>query len=1022
MAVIQKQNFVGFDKDTDLRLMEPGSYRYALNVHVGGSEESNVGSVENIKGNTLVSFSLPAGTNKVLGSYEDIASNCIYYFLYNSSGTHGIYKYDGNTNAISKIFEWSGLNFQADKIITGVGKIGNIIGWTDNYNPPRALDLENVSSYQTPYVEEYISLIKRPPNYPVSATRQKDSSFSSNYIQKKFFQFATQFVYEDDSVSVLSPFSKISADALIYTEDAFDLYTRTIVDTNYISLDLNIDDLIASNLRFMVKKIHVLVREGNTGNFGIFKTLSRSEYTASQTVSFYNDRAIVDVGADLTTTLFDSVPLKCGALVSAKNRFFLGDNTEGFDKVTGFTCSLAPQYTNVASSVPTGQRIFKDRGVYQTAIVFYDEYMRAAGVCTDPTFVARIAAGGNPEAQICTGINLQITGTPPEWAHYYSIVRTKNLNQGFFFQTKVLNINYLRNYDDNGAVLYSTSPFNGWIETHLSLKWLSQSGIGYDYSEGDRITVFYTNQAGNPFSVDLPIKGVYYGKSTKTFGKKILSTRFGKHLDLVDAEELGETEQQQQIDEFSIVVENFDFKKDQVCFVEIYSPVKRSDTEFYYDIGEVYPIDNPGEVSRALSETNITLNSGDSYYIARKRATKEDSRAGVGYYFKLEMKVESYNLFDEDFATNNSDIGKAFVEIPDERQQRVETSIRFGNTLVQDSQVNGLFTFPSANKEILPDELGAIRKLQAAADNQAEGDVVLAIHEFNTSSLYIGISIIKDNSGKELFASTDSVIGTVRTLRGGYGTMNPESIIQKDGKIYGWDVNKGVVWRYGADGMTPISDYFMKNYFYNKSRDLITVENARAHGGYDPFFNQYIITFDNGSTQETIAFSELLNRWTSFYSFTPEGYQRLNTRMLSFKNGALYKHSENSTYNNFYGVQYTSKITPVCNIEPSKEKILQNVSTESKHVWVAIGITNPEGQSSDLIAADYYHLANAYSANVLRDRNTPSAILAPGQTALLHGDVMRSSAFEILMENTQTTLSPLYCANFKVIASERSNK
>ncbi len=79
----QKVQFLGLDTDSELRFMEPGSYRYALNVHIGTSESGNRGAVENIKGNTLVSIALPAGVNKVIGAHEDLLNNATYYFLYN---------------------------------------------------------------------------------------------------------------------------------------------------------------------------------------------------------------------------------------------------------------------------------------------------------------------------------------------------------------------------------------------------------------------------------------------------------------------------------------------------------------------------------------------------------------------------------------------------------------------------------------------------------------------------------------------------------------------------------------------------------------------------------------------------------------------------------------------------------------------------------------------------------------------------------------------------------------------------
>ena len=52
-----KHNFVKgrMNKDFDERLVPNGEYRDALNIEVSTSEDDNVGAVQNIKGNLLVS-------------------------------------------------------------------------------------------------------------------------------------------------------------------------------------------------------------------------------------------------------------------------------------------------------------------------------------------------------------------------------------------------------------------------------------------------------------------------------------------------------------------------------------------------------------------------------------------------------------------------------------------------------------------------------------------------------------------------------------------------------------------------------------------------------------------------------------------------------------------------------------------------------------------------------------------------------------------------------------------------------
>ena len=53
-----KHNFTTgkMNKDLDERLVQNGEYRHAVNIQVSTSDESNVGSVQNILGNKRVEY------------------------------------------------------------------------------------------------------------------------------------------------------------------------------------------------------------------------------------------------------------------------------------------------------------------------------------------------------------------------------------------------------------------------------------------------------------------------------------------------------------------------------------------------------------------------------------------------------------------------------------------------------------------------------------------------------------------------------------------------------------------------------------------------------------------------------------------------------------------------------------------------------------------------------------------------------------------------------------------------------
>ena len=92
---IDKRIFTGgLDRDSDERIVQNGDYRYALNIRNTSSDGDEVGTVQNVQGNLLVSYSLPAGLNKVIGSCHHNADNTVYYFVWNNNGSHSILEYN----------------------------------------------------------------------------------------------------------------------------------------------------------------------------------------------------------------------------------------------------------------------------------------------------------------------------------------------------------------------------------------------------------------------------------------------------------------------------------------------------------------------------------------------------------------------------------------------------------------------------------------------------------------------------------------------------------------------------------------------------------------------------------------------------------------------------------------------------------------------------------------------------------------------------------------------------------------
>ena len=136
-----KRNFQGgLNRDDDARVLPDGDYFYAQNIRIVSSEDNTTMLVENVRGTVSETYSEAtlgtAGEYKVIGSYEDSTTSCLYYFVWNQASYHLILEYNINTDVISTVYRDSGfsennvLRFDTNTLITGINKIDDLLYWT----------------------------------------------------------------------------------------------------------------------------------------------------------------------------------------------------------------------------------------------------------------------------------------------------------------------------------------------------------------------------------------------------------------------------------------------------------------------------------------------------------------------------------------------------------------------------------------------------------------------------------------------------------------------------------------------------------------------------------------------------------------------------------------------------------------------------------------------------------------------------------------------------------------------------
>ena len=110
----------------------------------------------------------------------------------------------------------------------------------------------------------------------------------------------------------------------------------------------------------------------------------------------------------------------------------------------------------------------------------------------------------------------------------------------------------------------------------------------------------------------------------------------------------------------------------------------------------------------------------------------------------------------------------------------------------------------------------------------------------------------------------------------------------------------------------------------------------------------------------TLSYSERSKGWPSFKSFNLENGLSLNNEYFTFKNGLLYQHHANETYNNFYGEQYDSSVEVIFNEEPSSVKSFQTVDYEGTQSKVSADVDN-SGEYWDNYEKKGWYIDNMYT-------------------------------------------------------------
>jgi len=375
--------------------------------------------------------------------------------------------------------------------------------------------------------------------------------------------------------------------------------------------------------------------------------------------------------------------------------------------------------------------------------------------------------------------------------------------------------------------------------------------------------------------------------------------------------------------------------------------------------------------------------------------------------FSLEFEVQKTaqieiieSSFSDVYGIYTNSNGRVSVVDENARQTYFPTLVRFGQSYQADTSVNGTNRFYAENFDTYDRGFGDIQRLHVR-------DRYMKVYQkLKVGNVPVLTQIVKDVTGNPLQANTDQLINKIQYYSGDYGIGDsPCSLAWDNFADYFVDDFRGVVCRLSQDGITPISIMYKTNSFFVKNlrayRDSLNngiapagqvyKGNPTIYGAFDAFTNKYIVCleeinrYSDPSTLSfhqdpyTLSFDEVFNQWESFYSYYPEWIGVLNTLLVSFKNGGLWKHN-NTTYCNFYGTQYDAMIEAAFNSGSNLKKTWISLTEFANTVWDCPEISSQlntygtTAQSSRIPASNFRTLESNYHSNFLRDINSSGGL------------------------------------------------
>ena len=368
--------------------------------------------------------------------------------------------------------------------------------------------------------------------------------------------------------------------------------------------------------------------------------------------------------------------------------------------------------------------------------------------------------------------------------------------------------------------------------------------------------------------------------------------------------------------------------------------------------------------------------------------------------FSFGNGVESNRIRDSfNFNTIANGVKASTIFLDQYKEENRKNGLIYSGMYNSTAGVNNLNQFIQAEKitkDVNP-IYGSIQKLHSKST--ADGDLI-AFCEDRVLKILANKDALYNADGNPQLISSSSVLGQSVPYSGEFGiSKNPESFASDAYRSYFVDKQRGAVLRLSRDGLTPISEYGMKDWFKDHLKPTDSWKKiGPIIGSFDDRKGEYNVTIVEGGTKffetsntptsHTVSYKESVKGWVSFKSFIPElgissvnDYYTFNNGRLWIHHYPLYEEAARPTivtnYNRFYGEFTESSFNVIVNEAPHSIKSFNTINYEGTQSKIDPLIEYQAGalNSETLNDTSYYNLSSKngwYVQSIMTDQQRGS--------------------------------------------------